>query len=89
VSRDAGTAVAEVRVRNARGEVGSDLTASGEETEPDTEPAMSDWLIQVLGTVIGMPPVEVDRLTGPVTRQPGAVCVCNVSPLGHQLMHTS
>ncbi len=45
------------------GKVGRDLTPSGEEPEPDTEPAMPGWLIQVLTTVVGMPLVEVDRLT--------------------------
>lgn len=45
------------------GKVGRDLTPSGEEPEPDTEPAMPGWLIQVLTTVVGMPLAEVDRLT--------------------------
>lgn len=45
------------------GKIGKDITPRSEEPGPDAEPAVPAWLIQVLTTVVGMPPDEVGRLT--------------------------
>lgn len=43
--------------------IGKDVAPSSEEPEPDGQPAVPAWLVQVLTTVVGMPRAEVDRLS--------------------------
>ena len=45
------------------GKIGKDITPASAEPEPDTQPAVPEWLTQVLTTVVKMPRDQVDRLT--------------------------
>jgi mRNA interferase RelE/StbE len=68
------------------GEVGRDLTPSSEEPEPDTQPALPGWLLHVLTTVVGMPRVEVDRLTEDQAQE-GLARLHALTPLTHTAHH--
>jgi hypothetical protein len=45
------------------GKIGKDITPGSDEPEPGGQPAVTDWLVQVLTTVVKMPRTEADRLT--------------------------
>jgi mRNA interferase RelE/StbE len=45
------------------GKIGKDITPASAEPDPGKQPAVPEWLTQVLTTVVKMPPEQVDRLT--------------------------
>jgi mRNA interferase RelE/StbE len=45
------------------GKVGKDITPTSAEPEPGAQPAVPEWLVQVLTTVVKMPRDKVDHLT--------------------------